>query len=316
MRVYTDQEEIRENNRALLDHIEDGSPDRMKAAAAANTDYTRMILREQCVMDKAWPSKPITDDMLDQVVNSDTPVKICYREPWSPAAVTLPLNMLPMNWYIRQHKYLVQFDRIMTPRATCDIATIRGSKLDLRQIISDNMIKDLMYEKDRKFFLTLNTVMGGATGTVLSFSGVAQWKDINGGITRDSIFESTKILKSTISNLAPKKAITNHLTMVDVAKARRDEVGGDLAQEMFINGVTQEHLFGMDWIVTIKKALVPTNTVYQLADPDYLGYYYQYEEPTLGLKREYMFLEFFAMEYSGATIGNTAAVARADFKAT
>lgn len=316
MRVYTDQEEIRENNRAILDHIEDGSPERLKMAAAANTDYTRMILREQCVMEKGFPSKPITDDMLDQVVNTDTPVKICYREPWSPAAVTVPLNTLPMNWYIKQHKYLVLFDRIMTPRATCDIATIRGSRLDLRQVISDNMIKDLMYEKDRKFFATMNTVMGGAVGTTLAFSGVAQWKKIYGGITREAIFESTKILKSTIASLSPKKAITNHLTIVDVAKAGRNEVGGDLAQEMFVNGVTQEHMFGMDWIVTIKKALVPTNTVYQLADPDYMGYHYQYEEPTLGLKREYMFLEFFAMEYSGATFGNTASVARADFQAT
>ena len=44
------------------------------------------------------------------------PVLIVDKEPDSPAAISVPFDRLPENLYIKGERYLVTFDRIITPR--------------------------------------------------------------------------------------------------------------------------------------------------------------------------------------------------------
>ena len=100
------------------------------------------------------------------------------------AAMSIPFATLPVNNYIRGPKYKVQFDRIVTPKFTKDIfpeqkkfdneeeealdALARigdreprdWSTMDIRQILTDNAIKDMMQDEDTKFIKTINAALG------------------------------------------------------------------------------------------------------------------------------------------------------------
>lgn len=305
-------EETRASNHAFLERFYSDDSTLVKSAQSNMDDYIRMILREEGFMSYFLPSEKISDDQLDQQIEDNYAVKIVSREPFSPAAVTVPLNKLPRNFYIRQDKFPVFFARIMTPRMTVDVDTLRGARIDLRQIISDNMLKDLMYEEDSTFLGTVNTILH-APGTVLGATGVAQWQEVRGGWTRESVSESPKILRNTVANISAVRCLINHITVCNFMKWDRIEAGGDLSQQMLTEGFSRKRFMDLDWTVTIKKLLVPTNTQYLFAEEKFLGKHFEITPVTMGLKREFFFIEAFAYKYSGASIGNVAGVGRVDY---
>jgi hypothetical protein len=67
------------------------------------------------------------------------------------------------------------------------------------------------------------------------------------------------------------------------------------------------------WIITIKRDLIPDDTIYMFADPKFIGKSFTLEDTTMYIKREAYLLEFFAYETAGGTIGHTGGLARADF---
>ena len=136
-------------NETFLSYLE--TPGMEKRALDAVVDYTRYRMREEGFYRRVLPPIQVSNDDLDQQVDTDKPVKIIEREPDSPAAISIPFNTLPMNLYVRGQKYRVTFDRIVTPRFTKDVDELRTYRMDIRQILSDNAIKDMLAEEDRKF---------------------------------------------------------------------------------------------------------------------------------------------------------------------
>jgi hypothetical protein len=168
-------------NETFLSYLE--TPGMEKRALDAVVDYTRYRMREEGFYRRILPPIQVSNDDLDQQVDTDKPVKIIEREPDSPAAISIPFATLPMNLYVRGQKYRVTFDRIVTPRFTKDVDELRTYRMDIRQILSDNAIKDMLAEEDRKFISACNAAMGGAANTTVTQSGLVQWETIYGGIT-------------------------------------------------------------------------------------------------------------------------------------
>ena len=284
-----------------------------KRALDAVVDYTRYRMREEGFYRRILPPVQVSNDDLDQQVDTDKPVKIIEREPDSPAAISIPFNTLPMNLYIRGQKYRVTFDRIVTPRFTKDVDELRTYRMDIRQILSDNAIKDMLFEEDRKFIAALNAAMGGAADATVTQSGLVQWETIYGGITRDTLQDAFKILPRTISRLEVGTCLINNLTIRELMKFGREEMGGDFSQDVFKNGWAEQNFMNARWIISIKHDLVPTDSIFMVADPKFLGKSFLLEDTTMYIDRKAYMLEFFAYETLGGAIGNTNAVARADF---
>jgi hypothetical protein len=258
------------------------------------------------------PPIPISNDDLDRQVDTDKPVKIVDKEPNSPAAVSIPFATLPTNLYIKGDRYKVTFDRIVTPKFTKDVDELRTWYMDIRQVLSDNAIKDMLAEEDGKFISAVNTALVGP-GLVVPTSGTIQYQEISGGITRDTLWDSLKIMPNTPSNLEVHCVLLNNITIKEVAKFTRNEMGGDLSEEIMRNGWTLSECMGVKWVITIKKGLVPTNTMYHFADPKFIGKSYMLEDTTMYIRREAYFIEFFAYESLGGTLGHTSGLARVDF---
>jgi len=306
------QEESKLLSQTIFEKLASRDSSLEKQAVDAVNDFTRTKMREDGFYRRIMPPIPLSNDDLDRQVDTDKPVKIVDKEPDSPAAISIPFATLPTNLYIRGDRYRVTFDRIVTPKFTKDVDELRTYHMDIRQILSDNAIKDMLAEEDGKFISAVNTALVGA-GTTVPTSGVIQYKQLSGGVTRSNLWDSFKIMPGPPYTLEVHSVLLNNITIKEVAKLNRNDMGGDLSEEIMRNGWTYSEFMGVQWIITIKKGLVPTGTMYHFADPKFIGKSYLIEDTTMYIRREAYFIEFFAYETLGGTIGHTSGLARVDF---
>jgi len=306
----------RATNAQVIDMLDKqaSAPEMVKKAADTITEFTRVKMREDGFWRKILPPLTITNDDLDRQVDTDKPVRVVDKEPNSPAAISVNYGTLPINEYILGPRYRVMFDRIMTPRFTKDVDELRTYDMDIRQVLSDNAIKDMLAEEDGKAIATINTALLGQNNTI-PLTGVAQWVTIAGGITRETWAEAMKVLPKTPMHLTASTVLINNVSIYDVCKWGRDEIGGDLAEEILQNGFAERQLFGCRILVTIKRDLVEDDTIFMFAEPMKLGKFFLLEDTTMYVDRKAFMLEFFAYESIGSAIGNIAALGRVDFTA-
>jgi hypothetical protein len=259
------------------------------------------------------PPLTITNDELDRQVDTDKPVKVVDKEPDSPAAVSLPFATLPINFYIRGPRYRVMFDRIVSPRAVKDVDELRTYVMDIRQVLSDNMIKDMLAEEDSKFIAAFNAVLP-TPGVANVASGYVQYEEIYGGITRETLVDALKVMPRTSSHFEVETCLVNNITIKELLKFGRDEMGGDFSQDIIKNGWAETNFLNCRWIVTIKTGLIPTDSLFMFASPKFIGKNYELEPTTMYIRREAYMLEYFAYNTQGGSFGHTNGLARVDFK--
>jgi len=304
------QQEVQLLNETLFEQLD--TPGMQKQAIDAVNDFTRTKMREDGFYRRIMPPLTITNDELDRQVDTDKPVKVVDKEPDSPAAVSLPFATLPINFYIRGPRYRVMFDRIVSPRAVKDVDELRTYVIDIRQVLSDNMIKDMLAEEDGKFIAAFNAVLPTADATV-AMSGEVQYETISGGITRETLVDALKVMPRTPSRFEVETCLVNNITIKELLKFGRDEMGGDFSQDIIKNGWAETNFLNCRWIVTIKRNLVPTDALFMFASPKFIGKNYELEPTTLYIRREAYMLEYFAYQTSGGSFGHTNGLARVDF---
>lgn len=303
--------ETRMVNEALFEQL--STPGLEKRAIDAVNDFTRTKMREDGFYRRIIPPLQITNDELDRQVDTDKPVKVVDKEPDSPAAISLPFANLPLNIYIKGPRYRVLFDRVVTPRFTKDVDELRTWIMDIRQVLSDNAIKDMLAEEDSKFLTAVNACLVGRD-VILPTSGVAQYVGISGGITRDTMQDAFKVMPRTPSHLEVHTVLINNVTIREIMKWGRDEMGGDFSQDLVKNGWSEQEFMNARWIITIKRDLVPDDTIFMFSDPKFIGKNYLLEDTTMYIKREAYLLEFFAYETIGGSLGHYNGLARVDFE--
>jgi len=288
------------------------TPGMEKNALDAVNEFTRVRVREDGFYRKIIPPVQVSNDDLDRQVDTDKPVIVVDKEPGSPAAISIPFATLPINVYIRGPRYRVMFDRIVTPRFVKDIDELRTWQMDIRQVLSDNAIKDMLAEEDSKFLTAVNTALVAAD-TIVPTSGVIQWETIFGGISRDTCQEALKIMPKTPSHLEVNTVLINNVTIREILKWGYDEAGGGISGDFLKSGWSEIDLMNVKWVITIKRDLVADDTMFFFGDPRFIGKSYLLEDTTMHIKREAFMIEFFAYETLGGSIGHTGGLSRADF---
>lgn len=289
-----------------------GGPGMEKRAVDAVNEFTRFRMREEGFWRKIMPPLTITNEQLDRRIEHDKPYKIIDKEPDSPAAMTVPFATLPMFLYIRAPRYPVTFDRIMTRRFQKDVDELRTYHMDVRQIFSDNSVKDALAEEDSKFLTCVDGCLY-ALDTVVPHTGAVQWQSIHGGVTREGLQDSFKIMPKAPGKLEVNTVLVNNIFIREVLKFGRDEFGGDKSQDLLVNGWSDQEFMRARWLITIKHDLVGDDTQYMFADPSYIGKAFELVPPTMHVKREAFMVDWFIYELVGGAIGNIAGLARADY---
>jgi len=318
--------------RQHIGQMEFNDESRTKVSRAAS-DYIKMKLREEGFLRKILPGQTITGDDLNKQVVTDKPSKIVELEPDSPGAVSIPFGEFPEGTYIHGRRWLVTFSRIATPMFNKDVAELHDYDLDIRQVISDNSLKDLQAEEDGKLIQACNNLMSHAPGTAVEAGSTISelglgtdatnvlWYDGGGTkpiLTRENLVEAKKRMSRTTSRLAPEMALCNTRTAMHFEGWNRDQAGADHSQSMITDGFAGNYDTWADlkWVTTIKDDLVPDGSIFFFAAPEFLGRLYFLEDTTMYVKREGPMISFYAYEMLGGGIANTAAVSRTDFNTT
>ena len=105
---------------------------------------------------------------------------------------------------------------------------------DLRQVVTDNALKDISAEEDGQFIAACNTICGPNNG--VGTSGVQQNFLIPGAITRESYTNVLNYIEN--NNLNNGCILMNRRTAKEFLKFDRSEIGGDLSEAMFKEGLT------------------------------------------------------------------------------
>jgi hypothetical protein len=282
-----------------------------KEAEENTSDYLRLRLREDGFTRRFFNPATVTPADLDRQVDTQKPVIVKDMEPNSAGAYSLPFNTTPMDNYLVAPRYRVMFDRIESRRYYADVNNLLTYEMDIRQIMNDFILKDIMAEEDRKFMLVVETIVG-TVNTPNPLLGSCQY--INAGaLNRQSISHAMKGLPSTNRHLNPAKALVNNILIWDVVGLPREEIGGNLAEELFVDGFAERTIMGLPWAITIKTDLVADKDVYMFAEPKFLGDFMILDDVTLSSKTEDYMLSFFAYECVGGTIMNAAAVCKVSF---
>jgi hypothetical protein len=174
------------------------------------------------------------------------------------------------------------------------------------------MIKDMLAEEDSKFINAMDAAVGGQNEDN-NLSGVPQNVTISGGITRDTLVDALKVMPSTPSHFEVETCLVNNITIKELMKFGRDEMGGDFSQDIIKNGWAETNFLNCRWIVTIKRNLVPNDVMYMFASPKFIGKNYELEPTTMYIRREAYMLEYFAYNTQGGSFGHTNGLAKVTF---
>lgn len=286
--------------------------DMIKTAMLAADDYFRTELRENGIRRQITPPVQVTDEELDYAEDTDFPVLYVEIAGKSAGARKVSFETGPSNEVIHGRKARVEFNRIMTPKYSIDKIRLKGYKMPLLDILHDLMLKDIMDVEDR-VTLDVDNAIVGAINTNNTEIGCRRHIGL-GSMTRESLVTLKKAMFMTKGHLQISKYLMNFGTYCDLGKFDRSEVGGDLAQDMFVNGVKLETIQGVDVVVTTKSELVKNGEVFIYTDPKYYGGFYTMEDVSMVTdEQDDIWLSFFAHETIGASVVNTAGVAKAVF---
>lgn len=313
------KDQVKPFNDEFLNQIENGNA---KQAAVSAMQYTRTILREDSFAEKVLTPIDISNDELDKAQDPEVIVKWNDREPDVAPAVTVPLSITPDGEVFSGTRYPSVFARILSPRFKKDIDKLRTYDYDIRQILLEISTKDMGTEVDTRFIGKVNAVIGAVnTANPLNGLGLPQYVQLP-GLTRDNLAEAFKVMQRLQVPFGPMQPdggeskgvmLMNTSTAQDFIKFGRDEAGGDLSQEMFVNGLPSKTLNGVKSIYTIKRSLVPDGQIYMFSSEEFLGKYYRLQPLTCFMESKAFFLEFFQYMNISISLGNVKGAALIDF---
>lgn len=299
----TDRANIPLTNSQIIDSLKNDPL--CKLAATATTNYIRVILREEEFNDKIIPVTKITPADLGEDEN-DKPFRWITVEPTSPSAVVLPQDGSAMVTPYYARKARIQYNRLSTRKYRKDITELDTYKnIDLRKVMADIGINELGKRRDWQMV----TLFDSACNTNYNNAPI----DFVGGFTRNNLFEMKKIFPRR--SLVAAQALVNETTKSEFCKYDRNTAGGDFAQETLLKGETVigDSFAGLKWITTIKSDIVPDNTVYLTAAPNFLGVNEEFQPVTMFIERKENAITMHATCMIGMAIVNTNGVAKAGF---
>ena len=285
-------------NANFVRKIEDG---RVKEAQVEGSAFIRTKLRQESFAREILEPVLLSDDEIDRDETSDMPKKIVEKEPDSVATFVQFQGSGPRTWF-RGPRYSVFFGKTESQRFTKSKFELMTYQNDIRKILSDNSVKDMADEEDRKFIDTIDELVAlnpAQTTSAASFASTA--------------FKSA--YKALVSRRLPigKMVMTKEL-YYEALDLPAVSVGDDVASGHYREGIeNEERLWGIPVISTIKNDILDPKKVYLFAPENYLGNFFLLQDATLYIKQEADVISFWSYAAPGIGIGNRLSVQVIEF---
>lgn len=300
--------------RELIDDILTADDGVVKRASAATSKATRTQVREEGVQRAIMKYDPITNEDLDYFGDTELPGVWFELEPDSPPARMIPYGDTPNSFSYRAEKYVVFLSVITTEEATKNVNQLRTYKTDIRQIVNDNMLRDIHTAEDTAWFSECDRIVGAAVAIGSANTTHQNVTMTNNTFTRLGLRRAVSFL--TDRQLPNGVFVVNQRTANQLLGWDRPTVGGDLSEKFLLKGLKaleSFELMGVPFISTIKNNLVADGTMWQYAPKEYLGNALMLEDITVTIKKEYDIIRMRAQEQVGLTIGNSRGVQKLGF---
>lgn len=314
--------QIKAVNRATVDKLTSSSDGLKKEAAGTVDTYLRLRARDEGVARAIITPVPVTADNLDRSVRYKEPVIIKDVEGDTQSATTVPFGGLPMGNTIEAPRYEIPFARLMSDRFREDRKNLLTYNIDIKKMFNDLLLLDIMDQEDIGFFGAVDYAAGPkdvvAVGSDPHYQEVGSrgYVSIGSLSGREDLTQAFKGIPSSNRNLNTAIAVLNNVTIWDIVAFDSNVFGDALAEELFKKGFVLTMLMGIKLIITVKKNLVPTDSMYMFTSPEALGDFYVLEDITLSNESENFMLELFAYNCIGSAIKNSGGIAKVDFSGT
>lgn len=290
-------------NERFIDKIQGG--EHLKKEAEVNiTSFVRDKLREDSFLRQILTPQTLQADQLDRTAATDKPMKVIDKEPNS-RATWVPFRGSPNLNYFTGPRYEVHFGKIVSDTHVKTIHELKTYDNDIRQILSDNSIKDIQEQEDAHFMHAVNNICDNSGGSqLISFVNA-------GGLTKENFLESRKALRRLRIPLGV--SLMSQATAEDVLKWDANDIGDGPAAMQYEKGLVQDTIFGTRVLYTIKNDIVPDGTVYHFGTESFLGKLFFLQDATMFIKQERDVIMFDAYETLGIGIGNDKAMVKVVF---
>jgi len=302
--------EVRQWSENLFDKIASDDPAMHKSAAQDLTDYTRISNREGSFTQRIIEPSEYDRNRLVPQMHTDQPIMLFEYEVQAPFAVPVDYSTTPEDYIPKGRRYPVVLQRMQTPAVTMELLSLETYQQDLRQILADNMTKELIALRDWKFLSACRRILGTTPGTVLPWVGKAMYQDLGAALTHSSLQRGKNVLRDTEFNIEPTVLLANNLRRTDFELFQLDEFHGtESAVSLAKNGFAESTYSGLNILFTIKRKLVPFADIFMFGPQEYLGRYVQYIPPTMSVKKlDDLIIQFFQYEIFGITIAHPGAL--------
>lgn len=274
-----------------------------KTAEDMLTEFIRTTLRERSYWDELIEPQTVTAADLDRRHDDDAPYIVVDIEPSSAAAVTVGFGHFPSAVTIRSRRVPFYFSRVMSPRMMADEIRLRTWNMDIRQVMTDNMVRDMLAEKDANWQAAADRILG-TIDQVSPFTLENHYRAIPGEVQRDGVVDGFKIMNQLPGRFEPVTCVANTVTMKDFEKWGRDEMGGDLSEQIAVKGFALSEFLRRRWIFTIKRNLIGDGSIRHFASKECVGKNYTFYEPQMYIERRGPMLSFMLYaEWGGGIAG-------------
>jgi hypothetical protein len=276
---------------------------RIKEAQEESSAFIREKLRQEAAVREIITPMGITDEELDRDEHTDQPKKIIDKEPDSVATFVQFQGTGRRTWF-RGKRYAIYFGKIESQRFTKSKFELMTYTSDIRKILSDNSVKDMADQEDKKFAELI--------AAIIALNPAQQ----SGGPFQSGTFKQAMQAMLTREIPVGKMLMTKsqYLNALDLPATT---VGDDIAKRHFDEGIeSSQKLWGIPVVTTIKSSIYENNKAWVFAPQapnNFLGNYYLLQDATLYIRQEADIIEFWSYEALGLGIGNRLAIQQIQF---
>ncbi len=323
-------------NRSFVNKLDQG---RVKEAQDEGSRFIRSKLRQESFARVILQPVELAPEEIDRDEHTDQPKKIIEKEPDS-VATFVTFKGAGQRTFFKGPRYSVYFGKIESQHFMKSKFELLTYQNDIRKILTDNSVKDMADEEDRKFMETIdaavqevapdvnNTTIVSANGEVytrlpvgedqfaisdllVSNNLVAKRLDNNVevpvSLSRELIAQLFQCM--TQKKLPIGKLLMTKATFMECLKFPYTDVGNDILSRHYDQGLEgEDKLFGVPVVTTIKNDIIPDNVIYLFAPENYLGNFFLLQDATLFIKQEADMIEFWSYSAPGMGIGNAKGV--------
>lgn len=329
-------------NQSFVRKLDEG---RVKEAADEGSRFIRSKLRQESFAREILQPIELSPDEIDRDEHTDQPKKIIEKEPDS-TATFVTFKGSGQRTFFRGPRYSVFFGKIESQHFMKSKFELLTYQNDIRKILTDNSVKDMADEEDRKFMETIDAAISDAGPADVGNAGAAGYNkngssylgaDAGGAVlpqfTGAQLLEGNNFVAKvsdaagvaqaplskeliaqmfqamTSKKLPIGKLLMTKATFMEALKFDYVDVGNDIVSRHYDKGLEgEDKLFGVPVITTIKNDILPDNTIYLFAPENYLGNFFLLQDATLFIKQEADMIEFWSYSSPGIGIGNTRGV--------